>query len=320
MLAARLEEANAPLVIGEHPEPAHGPGGIVLPVAGCGVCRSDLHIQAGQTSARIPLVPGHEVAVVDEEVGPALVYGAWGCGRCRLCRAGEEQLCPDAVELGWRHDGGYAERMAVPDRRYLVPLDGLDPIRAAPLADAGLTSFRAVRRARPALAGGGDALVVGAGGLGQFAIQWLRRLTHASRVIVVDPDERKRRLALELGADLAYDPREWAGRSLAVLDLVGTDESLALSARTVERAGILVLVGEARGAFRFGFDSFAVEAIATASILGSLADLREVVEHARRGEVDWHVEALPLVQANDALERLKSGDVRGRLVLVPPSA
>src|SRR5207237_5276163 len=116
--------------------------------------------------------------------------------------AGEEQLCSSAHEAGWVEDGGYAELVRVPSRRYLFPLAGIDPVQAAPLADAGITSYRAVRRVANFLSDRARAIVIGCGGLGQFAIQYLKLLTDA-RVIAVDSVAAKQRRALELGADEA---------------------------------------------------------------------------------------------------------------------
>ena len=314
MLAATLMRVGEPLLVQERPEPE---GDLVLRVLACGVCRSDVHIQDGRTSARVPLVPGHEVVVDHDELGPALVYGAWGCGRCRFCRAGDEQLCPEGEMIGWTVDGGYAEAVSVAARRHLVPLEGLDPVRAAPLADAGVTPYRAVRVSAPWLEAG-TVLVVGVGGLGQFALQYVRLLGTPASVVAVDPDEAKRRRAVELGADAAYDPDEWEGHVRVALDFVGTDATLGLCARSVERAGLVVLVGEGGGQMPFGFGVLPDSVTAATSILGSIPDLRAVVELARAGRVEWLVEELPLGRANEALERLRAGDVGGRLVLVPP--
>jgi alcohol dehydrogenase, propanol-preferring len=314
VLAATLTEFGRPLVVGERPEPQ---GELVLPVLACGVCRSDLHIQAGRTSARVPVVPGHEVVVEDPELGPSLVYGAWGCGRCRFCRVGDEQLCPEGEMVGWSVDGGYAEQVAVAARRHLVSLGELDPVRAAPLADAGVTPYRAVKRAAPWLEDGGTALVVGAGGLGQFALQYVRLLGRPASVAALDPDEAKCARALALGADAVAHSDEWRGEARAVFDFVGTDESLALAARSVERDGVVVLVGEAGGTVPFGFGVLPDAVTLTSTILGSIPELREVVALAAAGGVEWLTEELPLARANEALDRLRAGDVEGRLVLVP---
>ena len=159
-------------------------------------------------------------------------------------------------------------------------------------------------------------MVIGAGGLGQFAIQYGKLLT-AARVVAVDLDERKRARALALGADDAVAPEDADEAATAVIDFVGSDDTLVLGARVVRPAGAILHVGAAGGRLIYGFGALAPEAAIGTSILGSLDELRAVVEHARRGDIRWDVEALPLEQANDALARVRRGDVVQRLVLTP---
>ena len=315
MRAAVLEEYGASLVLRDRADPeAHGDE-VVVRVRGVGVCHSDLHI-VDEGERRLPLVLGHEIAGEHDELGEVLVYGAWGCGSCRFCSAGEEQLCADGESPGFDRDGGYAEAVLVPSRRHLIPLEGLDPVRAAPLADAGVTPYRAVRRIAPRLDPDSTVMVIGAGGLGQFALQYVKLLTPAS-VVAVEISERKRQLALELGADEALSPDEVEQPMRAALDFVGSDETLALAARWVERAGAILLVGAARGQLRFGFTDVAFEVELGTSIWGSRSELESVLELARGGELVWHVEPLPLERANEALDRLRRGDAAGRFVLTP---
>ncbi|MDQ7829411.1 MAG: alcohol dehydrogenase catalytic domain-containing protein [Armatimonadota bacterium] len=306
----RLVQRRRPVPRGEQ---------VLVRVLATGVCHSDVHIADGAFGGiRLPLVLGHEVAGEAPEMGPVLVYAAWGCGTCAWCRRGEEQLCPDAVEAGWGADGGYAEWMVVPSRRYLIPLGNLDPVRAAPLADAGLTPYRAVRRALPWLTEHDTALVIGIGGLGQFALQYLRVMARV-RVVAVDRDPAKLRRAAELGADEARRPDEAASmpQARAVFDFVGTRRTLALAAAAVQPGGIIVQVGAGGGRITVGFDTLPPEVHATTSVWGSLEELRTVVDLARRGAVTWHVEPMPLAEANQALRRVRQGRVLGRLVLVP---
>jgi alcohol dehydrogenase, propanol-preferring len=193
-----LREVNSPLVLEERASPVPRGDEVLLRVSAVGICQADLHLLDGSEAAELPLVPGHEVAGEDEELGSVLVYVAHGCGACRPCRVGDEQLCEEACYIGLTRDGGYAEEMVVPSRRYLLPLDGLDPARAAPLADAGLTSYRTVCRVSSWLGRNDVAMVVGTGGLGQFALQYLKLLTDA-RDVAVDVDEAKRARALHPG-------------------------------------------------------------------------------------------------------------------------
>lgn len=318
MKAAVLRQFKMPLELEERAMPVATGEQVLVRVLGTGVCHSDLHITEGTyPDLPLPLVPGHEIAGEVEGLGLVLVYANWGEGNCNFCQQGEEQLCNTVTEAGWLRDGGYAEYVLVPSRRYLFPLDGLDPVQAAPLADAGLTPYRAVKRLKPWLQLRTTAVVLGAGGLGQFAIQYLRSLTKA-KVIAVDISEAKRKRALELGADEVATPEDLlAGSARAFLDLVGSDQSLALAATTVEKGGIVMQVGEAGGKVPFGLGFVPHEAHLTTSISGSLQDMAEVLEIARRGEIRWEVETLPLEKANEALTRLREGKVAGRLVLTP---
>lgn len=317
MHAAVLREFGAPLTLEERPAPAARGEQVAVRVLGCGVCHTDLHICAGQyPELALPRVPGHEIAGEAEGVGAVLVYASWGCGACSACVRGEEQLCAEVAEAGWARDGGYAEQVLVPSRRYLLPLGDLDPVHAAPLADAGVTPFRAVRRVAPWLGGGARALVIGAGGLGQFAIQFLR-LQGTAEIAVLDRSRAKLERALALGAGEVRLPGERLPEAQAVLDFVGSDETLALAAGCVAPGGVVVQVGEAQGRLGFGLGRVPHEAFFTSSIWGSLPDLRAVLDCARRGELEWQVEALPLERANEALHRLAAGGVAGRLVLVP---
>ena len=319
MNAAVLRRVGAPLRLEDRPAPQPHGEEVLVRVRGAGVCRTDLHMIDGLIPGLpLPRVLGHEIAGEAEGLGPVLVYASWGDGTCRWCRRGEEQLCARAAEPGWARDGGYAEAVLVPSARYLLPLGDLDPVRAAPLADAGVTSYRAVRRLRPWLAGGGTAVVLGAGGLGQFAIQFLGRAGDV-RVVAVDPDPAKREQARRFGADdtaAAGDDLE-PGTAVAVLDLVGSDATMAEAAHLVRPTGVVMVVGEAGGRLPFGFGAVPHEAHLTTSVWGSHRDLVAVVELARAGTLRWDVEALPLERVNEALERLRHGRVRGRLVLVP---
>lgn len=197
----------------EVPEP--GPGQILIKVAGAGACHSDLHLMEGPPGAgELPFTIGHENAgwvealgagVEGFEVGePVAVYGPWGCGRCHECRESKENYCERHAGIGavggLGLDGGMAEFMLVPAARLLVPLDGLDPIEAAPLTDAGLTSYHAIKRSLHRLVPGSSVVVIGVGGLGHLGVQILKAMC-AARVIAADIDESKLRLAREVGAD-----------------------------------------------------------------------------------------------------------------------
>ncbi|HEX6444508.1 MAG TPA: alcohol dehydrogenase catalytic domain-containing protein, partial [Streptosporangiales bacterium] len=212
-----------------------------------------MHWPAGSLPYELPFTLGHEVSGSVAALGPGvdglelgesiLVYGPWGCGGCRACSIGAEHLCERARSgrgAGLGRDGGLAEYMVVPSPRLTVPLDGLDPVAAAPLADAGLTPYHAVRRALGLLRPGTSAIVIGVGGLGHVAVQLLKALSSA-RVVAVDRRDEALELATRSGADVALpapDARELrraaGGRGAAlVVDCVGSDETLRLAAAGV---------------------------------------------------------------------------------------
>jgi propanol-preferring alcohol dehydrogenase len=315
MRAMVLRGVHQPLVVEQRAEPT-GPD--VIEVLACGVCHSDLHVVDGVYPSPLPLVLGHEVTGMHPELGPVMVYAPWGCRDCAMCASGQEMLCPNGKEIGLFQDGGYTERFAVRDRAYLHPLGSLDPVQAAPLACGGLTAYRAVQhtietlRSRP----GARALVVGAGGLGQFAVQYLRLLSDAD-VHVGDTSERKRERAVALGASRAADPADLSDPYDVVIDFVGADSTLHAAARLVERQGMVVVVGLFGGSVPFGLGAVPHESRWMTSIWGSNVQLGELLDLARREQLQYIVEPLPLSEANQAHDRLRRGDVDGRLVLVP---
>jgi len=342
MLAVRTHVAGEPLRIEDVPLPEPSGSEVRVRVAGCGVCHTDLHIaRTERLRVTRPLTLGHEIAGWVDLAGPdaekplrrarlrqgdaVLVFGGWGCGACRQCASGQAQRCELGKSPGFQRDGGYAEYVLIPEARYLIPLGDLAPDQAAPLADAGVTPYRAVSRAAPWLTPGARVLLIGLGGLGQFAIQYLRRLPDLTIAVrELDPD--KLTIAAELGADLgllAGDESLVAlglgGPADVVFDFVGTDDTLDYAIRNVAPGGLVSLVGEAGGRFAFGFDAVPVEASITTTAWGSLEDLREVVRQARRGRLRWSVERMPLRKARSAHDRLLAGKVAGRIVLVPGS-
>jgi alcohol dehydrogenase, propanol-preferring len=346
MRAVRLDALGGPLRVEDVPFPEPSGTEVRIRVGGCGVCHTDVHIVDGtQSRVELPLTLGHEVAGWIDAVGAdgdaalaaaglasgdaVVVHGGWGCGTCGECAAGAEQRCPDGRSPGFQADGGYAEMMLVPHPRYLVELGGLDPIEAAPLADAGLTSYRAVRRSRPWLTSGARVLVIGAGGLGQYALQYLRLPPgEAGELFIVVAERAPARLerATELGADMALlDPdaaaatRSLGGSAELVLDFVGSDETLALAGQVVAPDGLVMIVGESGGHLAVGFDRPAVEAWVSTTAWGSIDELRAVVRLAQAGQVHTDMAAMDLEDASAAHARIRAGDASGRLVLAPRS-
>jgi alcohol dehydrogenase, propanol-preferring len=290
---------------------------------------------------KLPFTLGHENAGWVEQLGAGvtsfrkgdavLVYGPWGCGRCRSCRLGRENYCARAAELGAAGgglglDGGMAEYMLVPSARLLVPLGDLEPARAAPIADAALTPYHALAKSRAQLHPGATAVVIGIGGLGQMGIQLLKATTGA-RVIAVDTTDAKLELARKLGADVVM--RSEAGTAEAirkatdgagaelVLDMVGADATLALGAKSLRAEGRLVIIGLAMGTFPLNFFALPYGAEVATSYWGTVTELVELVTLARAGKIHVDVETFSLDDAPEAYARLRRGEVRGRAVILP---
>ena len=329
----------------EVPDPDPRPGQVVVRVAAAGACHSDLHLMhdfdAGLLPFALPFTLGHENTGIVEAVGagvehlapgePVAVYGAWGCGRCRPCHQGAENYCERSAELdgaggGLGFDGGMAPLMLVPQARWLVPLGDLDPVEAAPLTDAGLTPYHAIKRSLHLLHGGSTAVVIGAGGLGHLAVQILKA-TSAATVVAVDTKPEALELATAIGADHAVPSDDCApdairdiarnqGVDLA-LDFVGVDSTMALAAQVSRPLAHVTVVGIGGGTFGFSFFSLAYDVSLATTYWGTLPELSEVLDLARRGLVKAHTRQFGLGDAINAYDALSAGELEGRAVIVP---
>jgi propanol-preferring alcohol dehydrogenase len=268
---------------------------------------------------------------------PVAVVGAWGCGRCARCREGLETYCERPADApvpsgggGLGLDGGMADYLLVPAERFLVPLpDGLTPMVAAPLTDAALTSYHAVRRSLAKLAPGATALVIGVGGLGHMAVQILRALC-AARVIAVDPRQEARDLAKRAGADLVLAPgtdltddvRDATGGRGAdvILDFVGSDDTLRNGAASARTVADLTIVGLAGGTLPVSFFGIPEEVSVQTTYWGNRSELVEVLDLAGRGMLQPEITPFALDDAVEAYHRLAKGHVTGRAVIVPSTA
>jgi len=256
-----------------------------------------------------------------------LVWGGWGCGTCRVCRAGDEQVCDVLRWGGLGRPGGYAEYLVVPSTRNLILIDDLDPATAAPLSDAALTPYRAVKHALPRMVPGSTVVAIGVGGLGQYGIQFMRQLSGA-RVVAVDTAADKRALAEDLGAHLTLDPSEvdvvaeidgmtGGEKASVVIDFVGIDATMATAAASIGKQGLFVLVGLAGGSTPVSFMGVSPEATVRTTTWGNRNELAEVVALARAGVITGKVEQHPLEEINAVFHRLEAGQVPGRAVLNP---
>jgi propanol-preferring alcohol dehydrogenase len=343
MPAVQLVEWEQPAELREVVRPAPGPGEVLLRVMAAGLCHSDLHLMhwpAGTVPYALPFTMGHEVAGTVEALGEGttgiqvgeavLVYGPWGCGRCPNCGVGAEHLCTrrdvaDGTACGIGRDGGLAEHVVLPSARLAIPIGDLDPVVAAPLADAGLTPYHAVKRALRDLPPGSTAVVIGIGGLGHTAVQLLRALS-GCRIIAVDRRGDALEVARAAGASVALQADGLTadavidaagGRSALVMDFVGVDATLALAAACVAPGGHLSVVGVGGGTLPFRWGVVPFETTVVFSNWGTRSELAEVVALARAGVIDIDVERVALADVPAAYERLEAGEVRGRVVAVP---
>lgn len=336
MKAARLKGPRKPLEIVELHDPEPRPGEVVVKIASSGVCHSDLHIANGEfKGVKYPITLGHEPAGYVHDIGsgvrnlakgdPVLVYAGTVCGRCAYCLRGEENYCESGEFFGFDHDGADAEYLLVKSPRYLFPIRGLSTDEACPLACAGITAYHAVKaEALPVLRPEDYVVVIGVGGLGHIGIQLLKRLS-PSQIIAVDSRKESLALAEKLGADHTILP----GRHLSsqilrvskkkvgvVIDFVGSNRTLAPSYEILRPGGRLVLVGEAGGSFKIAASSTIGREV-HGSVYGSLNEMREVVDLARRKQFKVMVKTYPLREVNGVLKTLEEGRIVGRAVLNP---
>jgi propanol-preferring alcohol dehydrogenase len=323
MRAMVLERQGEPLQPADLPEPEPARGQVLIEVSACGICRTDLHIVDGElTEPKLPLVPGHQVVARVIGGGERFASGqrvgvpwlGWTDGTCRYCRSGRENLCDRARFTGYDIDGGYAERV-VADERFCFPLpDGYEDLQAAPLLCAGMIGHRALR-----LAGDGERLgIYGFGAAAHIVCQVARHEGRRVFAFTRADDEDAQAFAIELGA-------EWAGDALApppeeldaALIFAPAGELVPAALRTVAKGGTVVC----GGIHMSDIPALPYELLWGERVLRSVANLtradaEQFLELAPRVPVRTEVETFPLDEANDALDRLRSGNLRGAAVLV----
>jgi propanol-preferring alcohol dehydrogenase len=326
MRAMVLDAARAPLRAAELPIPEPGAGQVRVRIHACGVCRTDLHVVDGELAEpKLPLVPGHQIVGRIDRAGEGVErfkagdrvgvpWLGWTCGECRYCRSGRENLCDRALFTGYQLNGGYAE-YAVADQRFCFPIpEGYPDLQAAPLLCAGLIGYRSLRMA-------GDAPRLGLYGFGASAHIVIQVARHEGRRVfafVRAGDEAARRFALELGA-------EWAGDSAgpppeeldAAILFAPAGELVPAALSAVAKGGTVVCAG----IHMSDIPSFPYRILWGERVLRSVANLtrrdgEEFMALAPRVPVQTEVEAYPLERANEALDHLRSGRVRGAAVLV----
>jgi propanol-preferring alcohol dehydrogenase len=310
-----LERQREPLQLRNLPVPEPGPGQVRLRVLACGVCRTDLHIVDGElTRPKLPLVPGHQIVGVAEDGRRLGVpWLGWTDGTCRYCVSGRENLCDSARFTGYDVDGGYAE-YAVADERYCLPLpEGYDDLQVAPLLCAGLIGYRSLRLA-------GDAERLGLYGFGASAHIVAQVARHEGRRLfgfVRRGDEAARAFALELGCEWAGASDELPPEQLdAAIVFAPAGELVPAALRALAKGGSVVCAG----IHMSDIPSFPYELLWEERLVRSVANLtrrdgEEFLALAPQVPVRTEIEVFELEQAGEALDRLRSGEIRGAAVL-----
>jgi D-arabinose 1-dehydrogenase-like Zn-dependent alcohol dehydrogenase len=343
MKAARFVRLQAAPDVQEVDKPTvQDPQDVIVRIAGAGVCRTDIHILDGAAPLQPPPPPpftlGHENTGWIDAVGsgvrsvsvgdPVILHPAVTCGVCVACRNGEDMYCTKTRFPGVDGtDGGYAEFLRTSVRAVVPLAKGVPPAAQAPLADAGLTAYHAVRRVLPELGAGSIVAVLGVGGLGHIGVQLVRTMSPA-RVFALDVAPERLEFATRLGAERGFSPADpgFPANFLAasggngadvVLDFVGEQNSPQVALEILRRGGTYSIVGYG------GTLSVPTVAMITREIrilgnfVGNYRDLVELMELQRQGRVAVSAKEYALTDAPRAVEDLRRGRVLGRAVLIP---
>ncbi len=332
MKALRLMKWKSEAEIVEVPKPTPGPGQLVIKIGGAGACHLDLDLMKdcgdGQLSPNRwnpPFTLGHENAGWIDSIGagvsrfregdPVAVYGAWDCG------GGE------GGGGGLGLDGGMAEYMLISFERLLIDLpDGLKPVDAAPLTDAALTPYHAIKKSWAKLTPDAFIVIIGVGGLGHMAVQ-IAKVTTGATIIAIDSRSEALELASSLGANYTFkvgDEIQSKVKDLTggygaevVLDFVGNEQTVALGASICRALGDFTIVGIAGGVLPFSFFSIPYETSLQTTYWGSRAELAEVLDLAAHHLISPKISKFKLADAPLVYLDLAAGKIEGRAVIVP---
>ncbi|GGC59511.1 NAD-dependent alcohol dehydrogenase [Siccirubricoccus deserti] len=355
MRAWAVVETGKPLQELEMPTPEPTGAQVLLEVTHAGVCHSDLHIWEGEydlgsrgkmrltdRGVVLPLAMGHEIVGRVVKLGPdaanqgskvgdlRVVYPWVGCGKCATCQRDEENMCLTPRSLGVYQNGGYATHVLATHVKHLIDIEGVDPALAATYACSGVTVYSAINKLMP-LDPNEAIVLVGAGGLGLNAIAILKALGHRN-IVVVDVDEKKLAAAKEQGATqtvlaskegTAQRIVEAAGGPAAgVIDLVNGTETARFAFDALRKGGKLVQVGLFGGEMNIPLPLMPIRALTIqGSYVGNVKELRALIDIAKQGKIPGiPVETQPQNQADAVLNRLKNGQITGRVVLVGAAA
>jgi len=358
MKSARILGPNEPLAISESETPHPQGNQVLVKVKSVGVCHSDLHLWEGgydlgdgqfmkvtDRGVKYPVTPGHEIVGTVEDIGDGvsnvskgddvLVFPWIGCGECPACTVGDENLCDTPKSLGVFQDGGYSDYALIPDSKYLVKLDGVDPDAATSLACSGLTAYNAVKKAdvnSPEFL-----VIIGAGGLGLMAIQIAKAITKA-KIICIDNDDKKFDTAKSMGADYVVNTNVTGSISSgtgspvdkiisicngkgadSVIDFVNAPPTVKTGLAVLRKRGNLILVGLFGGSLEISLVTIPLKSITIqGAYTGNFNDMVELLDLARKGTINPVISKhYSLDEANTALKDLKARKIIGRAVINP---
>jgi len=319
---------------------------VLLRIARCGVCHSDLHMQDGyfllgdgkqldvRAGRTLPFTLGHEIAGIIECAGPdakdatpgraVAIYPWIGCGQCAACKAGDENICSAPRHLGITVDGGFASHVLIPHPRYLIDYAPLPASYAGALMCSGLTAYAALQRLSDRAARA-RLLLIGLGGVGLMGLA-LARAIYGTAPYVADIDAKKRAAALAAGAAAAFDPADPGARKellkvssgiYAACDFVGSDKSLNFATSVLAKGGKVVVTGLLGGAYTTPVAMFPLKAMTIeGTTTGTLAQARALIDLVRAKNIAAPpIAERPLDQAQATLDDLRAGRIVGRVVL-----
>src|SRR5580700_1126890 len=327
-----LVKFDAPLceTIVETPKPVASE--VLVRIERCGLCHSDLHIQDGYADLGggkrldttrgmvLPFTLGHEIAGIVEEVGPEApnnligtrkaVFPWIGCGQCRDCINGDENLCVKQRFLGAMIDGGFASHVLVPDAKYLLDYDPLPINQAATLMCSGVTAYGALKRLvdRPRQR---NLLLIGLGGVGMMGLAFAQAMFR-QKISVADLSAAAREAALHNGADVAYDPAE-----PEIVHFAGNEKSMAFAVSALARGGKIVVSGLMGGNFSLPMVQWIYKRMTIEGFMvGTLAEGHELMALARAGKIKpTPMKEEPMGDVQKWIDQLRAGKVVGRIVL-----
>jgi len=350
MLAARMHGYKEPLVLEEIKVPEIAPDQVLVRVGGAGMCRSDVQLIDGYFAEALkptfPITPGHEIAGLVTTIGngvpqsaqlaigdQVVVAAGWGDGICRQCRVGNEQLCDHGSWPGFGPPGGYAEFIPVPYRQLIRVEHRIKWEELAPLTDAGVTPYRAIKKLRADGVLGPDRVmgVFGASGLGSYAVQYAKLLSAGATVVAFARNDEKLAIAKERGADVTINTK---GKSLAdihdelfkrtgvrkldaAIDCVAAEETIQTGIGLLHTSGSYVSVGLVGTKINIPLFPFTAREITYhGSFWANYSDLQEVLALAQKGKIQHTIKRIQFKDVNENLEMLRAGDIIGRAVIV----